>query len=71
LLGSGIISVQANLEHSTPVFSPDGQEVFRLSNVNRCTRCRRIHQGWRRFATTWYVYPYTGLSRPASRLPGT
>ena len=34
LFGPGVISVDANFEHSAAVFSPDGQEVFWCTNVN-------------------------------------
>ena len=37
LFAPGIVSVRANFEHSAAVFSPDGSEVFWVTNVNRIT----------------------------------
>jgi hypothetical protein len=42
IFGPGIISVDANFEHSAAVFSPDGNEVFWCTNVDWYTDKKRV-----------------------------
>lgn len=41
MFGPGVISVEANFEHSAAVFSPDGNEVFWCTNVGMYTPQRQ------------------------------